>query len=425
MTKTKIVSAMLSAILLSGSTAVPVDVTQDAVSAPAIYETNLSVGENQLAVEAEYEANAKFTDSKSAVIEAAAPEAVSTETTTTDLPASIAPAICCYFVKPGDQQVKAGLVINWTDFQVVTETYEGEWTVLTGYIDNIGDWTFKYTADGDVESSEIVPLDYYFDDYAIGLPLACNYGPTTVEGWTFMAEIDNRVCYSHASGTCYVFGDGWDAIILDARRYAEWKNGENFHAPDAYTLVAYNSESWVIASEGAPRVVPESVENEMSDIDALTEKITNRMMPLAGVSDPKWGAIDWADFIVEEPLEDNGVVYHLDAQLNGCQFSIEIDDEMPLGFAEDHEWSAAIISSDFVTHQNDSVLHYGDFAINVVDNNVSIVNTATDEVRNVTIERDYRMDSTVTLLTLTDGKHAKCVTCRPELIAIMYALSSK
>ena len=51
-----------------------------------------------------------------------------------------------------------------------------------------------------------------------------------------------------------MFDDGWDAIVLDARRYAEWKGGENFHDPGKYTLVAYNSESWVIASEGTPNV---------------------------------------------------------------------------------------------------------------------------------------------------------------------------
>lgn len=431
MTKTKLIGAALSAILISGcSTAMPADMTQEATSVPAIYETDISADENQLAIKAKYEAGVESADSKSAVVETTN-ETEPVEVALIDIEAPVAPvssAISSYYVKPGDQQAKTGLVLNWTDFQMVTETYEDEWIVLTGVIDGIGDWTFKYTVDGDVESSGVIPLTYYHDDCAIGLPLACNYGPTTVKGWTFMVEIDDRVCYSHAPGACYVFGDGWDAIVLDARRYAEWKGGENFHDPGKYTLVAYNSESWVIASEGTPNVTElteAEAEAEVSDINALADKIVNKMMPLVGVSDPKWGAINWAEYVREEPQDDGSTIYWLEAELNGCQFSIEIDDTMPLGFAENHKWSAAIMPADFVTRQNDSTLYHEQYAINIVGNDVCIVNTATDVRRNVSLDNKYHMDSTVCVLTLTDGKHAKCVTLRPELISFIYAISSK
>ena len=81
--------------------------------------------------------------------------------------------------------------------------------------------------------------------------------------------------------------------------------------------------------------------------------------------------------------------------------------------------------ADFVTRQNDSTLYHEQYAINIVGNDVCIVNTATDVRRNVSLDNKYHMDSTVCVLTLTDGKHAKCVTLRPELISFMYAISSK
>ena len=66
MTKTNLIGAVLSAILISGcSTAMPADMTQEATSVPAIYETNISADENQLAIKAKYEAGVESADSKS------------------------------------------------------------------------------------------------------------------------------------------------------------------------------------------------------------------------------------------------------------------------------------------------------------------------------------------------------------------------
>lgn len=421
MTKTKIISAMLSAVLLSGSSvAMPADMTQNTTTTPAVYESE-APAQNDLAIEtsANNEANVEFVADSLPTIETSLTESAPTESMQAASVPKVSSSTCCYYVKPGDQQIKeSGLVINWTDFQYVSEAYEGEWTTLSGCL-NGDEWSFSYTDDGRVEGSLDLPLTYDFSGCALGLPIAMSYGPTTLEGWTFMTA--GKVSYCHAPGTCYVSGDGWDAIILDSRRYAEWKDAANFRDAEKYKLIVHNSGSWVIVTGNVPGVELESSEPEDVDIDALAEKI-KKMAPMPGVSNPKWGTINWSENIREE-IADDGVFYWLEAELNGRQFSIEIDDESPLGFTEKHQWSAAIVPADFVTHENVSMLHYEHYTISVVNNDVCLVNTATDQVRNVSIDGDARMSGSTTLLTLTDGKHAKCVTMRPELVAFIYAIS--
>lgn len=429
MTKTKVISAISALLMSGGSVHMPADTTQNTATAPAVY-SEASVQENGLTTETsvnsetdvELVTEAPSTELAIMPVESAyAPtEPKPVESVQTTSAPEIASSICRYYVKPGEQRIEDnGLVITWTDFQLVTETCEGSSVILSGLL-NGELWIFSYTDDGQVDSSTNLPLTYDFSGCALGLPIAaCYYGPTALEGWTF--ETAERITYSYAPGVCYVSGDEWEAMILDHRRYEEWKEPGNFDEPSKYTLVAYNSESWVIATEGAPDVEPESSESvELDDIDILTENIRQNTMSMQDITNPKWGAINWSDSIREEITNDT-VAYWLEAELNDRQFLIEIDDETALGFTEEHTWSAAIVPADFVTHENISTLHYKQYDISVANGSIRIENKAANLVRNVSI--DGMSDST-TLLTLTDGKHAKCVTMRPELIAVIYAISS-
>ena len=405
MTKTKVISIAISALLMSGgSVHMPADMTQNTATAPAVY-SEASVQENGLTTETsvnsetdvELVTEAPSTELATMPVESvyaptefvpvksayAPTESKPVESVQTTSAPEIASSICRYYVKPGEQRIEDNLVITWTDFQLVTETCDGSSVTLSGLL-NGELWIFSYTDDGQVDSSTNLPLTYDFSGCALGLPIAACYGPTALEGWTF--ETAGRITYSHAPGVCYVSGDEWEAMILDYRRYEEWKEPGNFDKSSKYTLAAYNSESWVIATEGAPDVEPESSESvELDDIDILTENIRQNTMS----------------------MQD--------------QFSIEIDDETALRFTEEHTWSAAIVPADFVTRENISTLHYKQYDISVVNGSIRIENKAANLVRNVSI--DGMSDST-TLLTLTDGKHAKCVTMRPELIAVIYAISS-
>lgn len=428
MTKTKVISIAISALLMSGgSVHMPADTTQNTATAPAVYSV-ASVQENGLTTETsvnsetdvELVTEAPSTELATMPVESAyAPtESKPVESVQTTPAPEIASSICRYYVKPGEQRIEDnGLVITWTDFQLVTETCEGSSVTLSGLL-NGELWIFSYTDDGQVDSSTNLPLTYDFSGCALGLPIAACYGgPTALEGWTF--ETAGRITYSHAPGVCYVSGDEWEALILDYRRYEEWKESCNFDEPSKYTLVAYNSETWVIATEGAPDVEPESSESvELDDIDVLTESIRKNTMSMQDITNPKWGAIIWSD--IREEITNDTVAYWLEAELNDRQFSIEIDDETALGFTEEHTWSAAIVPVDFVTRENISTLHYKQYDISVANGSIRIENKAANLVRNVSI--DGMSDST-TLLTLTDGKHAKCVTMRPELIAVIYAIS--
>ena len=394
MTKTKVISIAISALLMSGgSVHVPADTTQNTATAPAVY-SEASVQENGLTTETsvnsetdvELVTEAPSTELAIMPVESAyAPtEPKPVESVQTTSAPEIASSICRYYVKPGEQRIEDnGLVITWTDFQLVTETCEGSSVTLSGLL-NGELWIFSYTDDGQVDSSTNLPLTYDFSGCALGLPIAACYGPTALEGWTF--ETAGRITYSHAPGVCYVSGDEWEALILDYRRYEEWKESGNFDEPSKYTLVAYSSESWVIATEGAPDVEPESSESvELDDIDVLTESIRKNTMSMQDITNPKWGAIIWSDSIREEITNDT-VAYWLEAELNDRQFSIEIDDETALGFTEEHTWSAAIVPADFVTHENISTLHYKQYDISVVNGSIRIENKAANLVRNVSID---------------------------------------
>ncbi|MDO4729962.1 MAG: hypothetical protein Q4A96_02060 [Candidatus Saccharibacteria bacterium] len=416
----KIASAAVAAItLVNGLGAVPSENTTASVTAPVSVSSDA-------AVETTYAANAKFESGSAATIEA---------TNDTDSATAIGSAISGYYVKPGDQTVYGQFVIDWKDFQFVTETYDNGLTTLSGHLLDEGDWEFSFDeANHCCKGDDFAPLTWHDDGFAIGMPIAAHKGETTVDGWTFKAE--GRVSYCPGPGTTFVYGDGWEALVLDYRHYAEWKYAEwqnTFADYEKYALVAYGNDSWVIATDGAPAIVAEGEEveettvssevSETKEIYTVIDKISKNITPMTGVSDPKYGAIEWSEYIREDSQGADGSVYWLDGELNGHQFSIEIDSvDAPLGFTENHTWSAAIVPADYVNYHDVSILHYGKYTINVQRNNVNVVEGETGETHSFNLEGNACQDTAVVLATISDGKHAKCVTFRPELISVIYAL---
>ncbi len=416
----KIASAAVAAItLVNGFGAVPSENTTASVTAPA------SVSDTAI-IEASYAANTEFASGASDVIEA---------TEDTDSATAIGSATSGYYVKPGDQTVRDNFVIDWKDFQFVTEVTEGSTITPSGHLLEEGDWTFTFdTVNHCYKGDDFAPLTWHDDGIAIGMPIAAHRGETTVDGWTFKAE--GRVSYCPGPGTTFVYGDGWEALVLDYRHYAEWKyaaHQNTFADYEKYALVAYGNDSWVIATTGAPAIVAEGEEieeitassevSETKEIYTVIDKISKNITPMTGVSDPKYGAIKWSEYIREDAQGADGSVYWLDGEFNGHQFSIEIDSiDAPLGFTENHTWSAAIVPADYVNCHDVSVLHYGKYDINVLRNNVNVVDSETGETHSFNLEGNACQDTAVVLATISDGKHAKCVTFRPELISIIYAL---
>lgn len=417
----KIASAAVAAItLVNGLGAVPSENTTASVTAPVSVSSDA-------AVETTYAANAKFESGSAATIEAT--------NDNTDSATAIGSAVSGYYVKPGDQTVYGQFVIDWKDFQFVTETYDNGLTTLSGHLLDEGDWEFSFDeANHCCKGDDFAPLTWHDDGFAIGMPIAAHKGETTVDGWTFKAE--GRVSYCPGPGTTFVYGDGWEALVLDYRRYAEWKYAEwqnTFADYQKYALVAFGNDSWVIATDGAPAIVAEGEEveettvssevSETKEIYTVIDKISKNITPMTGVSDPKYGAIEWSEYIREDSQGADGSVYWLDGELNGHQFSIEIDSiDAPLGFTENHTWTAAIVPADYVNYHDVSILHYGKYTINVQRNNVNVVDGETGETHSFNLEGNACQDTAVVLATISDGKHAKCVTFRPELISVIYAL---
>lgn len=416
----KIASAAVAAItLVNGFGAVPSENTTASMTAPASVSDTATI-------EVSYAANTEFESGSAATIEA---------TEDTDSATAISSAVSGYYVKPGDQTVRDNFVIDWKDFQFVTEVYDNGLTTLSGHLLDEGDWEFSFDeVNHCCKGDDFAPLTWHDDGVAIGMPIAAHKGETTVDGWTFKAE--GRVSYCPGPGTTFVYGDGWEALVLDYRHYAEWKyaaHQNTFADYEKYALVAYGNDSWVIATDGAPAIVAEGEEveettassevSETKEIYTVIDKISKNITPMTGVSDPKWGSIEWSEYVREDDQNAEGSIYWLDGELNGHQFSIEIDSiDAPLGFTENHTWSAAIVPADYVNYHDVSILHYGKYDINVLHNNVNVVDSEAGEVHSFNLEGNACQDTAVVLATISDGKHAKCVTFRPELISIIYAL---
>lgn len=376
-------------------------------------------------------------------------EELPTETTTTEAVTgigAIAPEVeqpinsTEWYAKPGDQKVYTDqqVVFTFTDFVKVTEAtvWDGNtyWTELSGFTPAIGEWKIRFTEAKAIGDGSNLPFTIEHGVCALGLPIAAEYGPTTVNDWTFKAEETEMVSYSPATGVTYVYGEGWDAMVLDYTRYSEWNYSasdsevyaDNFAGKENYSLVAYANDSWVIATANAPEIVREGEKGKELTLSEVAEKLANAT-PLVGFNDPKWGAISWDEFGREDWTEGPGATHYLGGTIDGDRFEIAIDStENVLGFCPEFSWQAAIVPRDFVAYEDVSSLIWGDYTIYCDDptgNTVRIYQSSTDSACEFELNAPARMDTAVMLITITDGKHAAAVTCRPELVAFIYALA--
>lgn len=326
-----------------------------------------------------------------------------------------------YYVKPGEQKLYGDTVITYSHFQEVTEVKDGRYISLSGWTPSDGDWSYRFNLE-EVQygSSGKLPFTVEHDGVAIGTPIACYYGELESNGFTFTGE---AITVSPAPNCTYVYSDGWCAMILNSVTYPEWKySGGNGLFPDYadYHLAAYGGDHWVIATSNAPEITYGGEEQTFSDIDDVVTALKAYAQPFCGISDPHYGGIEWATKAVED-WDDNAAI--LSGKLNGTPFTIEIDNIDPLGFSGECDWSGVFVPSDFVTHQNDSILHWCNYAISVdAKSNVCVVNTQTGESRSFQLEGPANADTSVFLITVTDGKHGNAFTARPELVEFVYAL---
>lgn len=346
-----------------------------------------------------------------------------------------------WYMKPGDQKVFTDqqVVLTFTDFVKVTEAtvWDGNtyWTELSGFTPTIGEWKIAFTAAKVIGDDPNLPFTIERGVFALGLPLAAEYGPVTIDNWTFKTEETEMVSYCQTTGVTYVYGVGWNAMVLDATRYGEWKYSasdsevlaDNFQNKEDYSLVAYVNDSWVIATANAPEIVREGVEKGKElTISGVAEKLANAT-PLVGFNDPKWGAISWDEFGREDWTEGPGATHYLGGTIDGNSFEIAIDStEHMLGFCPEFSWQAAIVPRDFVAYEDVSSLIWGDYTIYCDDatgNTVHVYQSSTGYTCDFELNTPARMDTAIMLITITDGKHATVITCRPELVAFIYALA--
>ncbi len=344
-----------------------------------------------------------------------------------------------YYMKPGYQKVFTDqqVVFTFTDFVKVTEAtvWDGNayWTELSGFTPAIGEWKIRFTEAKIIGDGPNLPFTIDRGVCALGLPLAAEYGPVTVNDWTFEAGETEMVSYSQATGVTYVSGEGWDAMVLDYTRYSEWKYSasdsevyaDNFADKEDYGLVAYANDSWVIATANAPEIVREDIEEELT-LSEVAEKLANAT-PLVGFNDPKWGAISWDESGREDWTGGPGATHYLGGTIDGNRFEIAVDStEHVLGFCPEFSWQAAIVPRDFVAYEDVSSLIWGDYIIycdDPIGNTVRIYQSSTGSACEFELNTPARMDTAVMLITITDGKHATAITCRPELVAFIYALA--
>ena len=328
-------------------------------------------------------------------------------------------------VIPGDTSVYGDLVIEWERFAEVTETHKNDRTILSGNWRTGETWEFSFDEDGDIKSSSSVPLTYHNDGIAIALPEACHYGEITIDGWTFMAE--GRVRYNRAKNVSYVYGDDWNAMILDYSSYMDWQDFGRYDQlmePMAYDLAVHDGKSWVLVSSGAPRVISEDNEGVIDEIDELVDKLKN-IQPMADKSDPKWGGtIDWNEHMREEKIDAENSTFWLESAIGERQFKLEIKDKPSAEACEYFKWSGALMPANYIAQESVSVLHYEHFVITVKNDVVEVLDTITGERRSFTIADDVSMRSKVMVFIASDGRNAQCISCRPEYIAMMYAIDN-
>jgi len=422
---TRIMSAVLSAMMLAPSA--PITTTEDNSAITTATATPTAICESAATPEKE------FTMTDTPVQE----EAVIADPTTKeelappiaiDVPEEepkfdIGPAICAYFVKPGDMKMFGHTQLGFEHYCKVTETADGSNITLSGWSIGTGDWTYSMLADGTPNAYKgTLPFVVNTGEAFLAPPLAASKTEFELAGFTIEASEENMVSYYPAVGGYYLYGDNWEAAIVDYTRYSEIKYGhQNGNLPDSCKLkyVTNDGKNWVVTSEGAPVIKVKDAQSETETTDPIYAQVENAVYSRNGITDAKYGAVNWGQAV--EECGNGTSIYNISGNLKGTDFTVEIDAADSIGFADEYNWTAAIVPSNAVTQHNPSVLHINGYTINVdATGSAYIYNDATSVGREVDcgIANDE-----VVLVTISDGKHATIATFDVALLGLIWTLA--
>ncbi len=417
----KILSAVLSAAMIAPSANVQTaNENYSATDAPVIYESAATTTEEELVMTnpsiQEDDIIANPTEE-----ELAPPIAIDIAEEEPEF--DIGPAICAYFVKPGDTKMFGKTQLSFEHFSKITETADGTNITLSGWSIGTGDWTYSMLADGTPNAYKgTLPFTADNSETCLAPPLAATMVPFELEGFFIEATEGKMTSYYPAAGGYYLFGDDWKAAIVDYTRYSEIKYGpQNGNLDEDYcdlSFVARAGDFWAVASSNAPKITV--VTTEQASTDPFYEKVAETTFASQGITDPKYGAIQW-DEKVREECNGSSSVYRLGGKLNGMEFEVEIDDGDAIGFTDQYSWSAAIVPANVISQHNPSVLHINGYTLNAdLGKTTYVYNEATGEGHSVPCGI---ADDEIVLVTVTDGKHATVMTFDLALLGYIWSLS--
>jgi hypothetical protein len=342
---------------------------------------------------------------------------------TTESESEIGTAIACRYVKPGEQITLAGAVATFTDFAKIYEESDGKTVTFYGDLPT-GKWYCTVNLDTEEVTNSInpTPVEIEFTDYALGAPIAANLGETEISGYIIKANPDQSVTYTAGPGTTHVFGENWSAYILDYQRYEDFKYAEECDTmPDYadYSLVTYGNDYWVIATANAPEIISADKQPAADEIDEITAKASSPVSldAITDIRTESW-ILEFNDTISED-LIDQQTIYTLRGALKGKNFELKITDDGVLGYTDELNWSSAIMPSSYVTVRNDCVLTMNGYSFIIDGESVIVTDNTTCESRTASIDNSLTDDSVI--ITMTDGKHAKCIAIDSRYIGIIWA----
>jgi len=422
---TKIMSAVLSAMMLAPSasitttednsaitTATPTAICESAAAAPEKEFTMTDTTVQEEAVIADPITEEELAPSVAIDVAEEEPEF------------DIGPAICAYYVKPGDMKMFGhNTQLCFEHYCKVTETADGSNITLSGWSIETGDWTYAMLADGTPNCYKgVLPFVVNTGEVLLAPPLAASKAEFELANFTIEASEENMVSYFPAPGGYYLYGDNWEAAIVDYTRYSEIKYGhQNGNLPDSCKLkyVTTDGKNWVVASEGAPVIKVKDAQSETETTDPIYAQVENAVYSRNGVTDAKYGAVNWGQAV--EECTNGASIYNISGNLNGTNFTVEIDAADSIGFANEYNWTTAIVLRNAVTQQNPSMLHINGYTINVsASGSAYVYNDATGVGREVDcgIANDE-----VVLVTISDGKHATIATFDVALLGLIWTLA--
>lgn len=424
----RILSAVLSAAMITAPSANVQTATENysATEAPVIYESTATTTEEELTMtNPSIQEGAIITNSteEDDIIANSTEEELAPPATIETPEFDIGPAICSYYVKPGDIKTFEQNHLSFEHFSKITETADGTNIVLTGWSIGTGDWTYSMLADGTPNCYRgVLPFTADNSETCLAPPLAATTVPFELEGFSIEASEGKMVSYYPAAGGYYLFGDDWKAAIVDYTRYSEIKYGpQNGNLDEDYckmSFVARAGDYWAVASSNAPKITVATTEQAFTD--PFYEKVAETTFASQGITDPKYGAIQW-DEKVREECNGSSSVYRLGGKLNGMEFEVEIDDGDAIGFTDQYSWSAAIVPANVISQHNPCVLRINGYTLNAdLGKTTYVYNEATGEGHSVPcgIANDE-----IVLVTVTDGKHATVMTFDLALLGYIWSLS--